>query len=183
MKNYMQHGNVDCLEHSLYVSLTSYLVCRRMGLDCRSAARGGLLHDFFLYDWHVEKPRAGLHGLVHPGTALRNANSYFSLNAREHDVIGKHMWPLTITPPKYKETLRRDRNGQIRALYGNLQYREKEKPAKASAPAALIALICRPRAFIGGPPFPICPGWPRIALRRESQCPTRTSQNRPLPIP
>jgi len=105
MKNYIQHGDVDCLGHSLYVSYCSYLVCRRLGLDYRSAARGGLLHDFFLYDWHVEKPYRGLHGLEHPRIALQNANQYFRMNEMEKDIICKHMWPLTITPPKYMETL------------------------------------------------------------------------------
>jgi len=104
MKNYIQHSGIDCLEHSLCVSYGSYLVCRRMGLDYRSAARGGLLHDFFLYDWHIEKPYKGLHGLSHPYIALQNASKYFHLNKLEQDIIRKHMWPLTITPPKYKET-------------------------------------------------------------------------------
>lgn len=103
MKNYIQHNAVDCLQHSLYVSYNSYFVCRKMNLDYRSAARGGLLHDFFLYDWHVKKPCEGLHGFSHPRAALRNANKYFYLNALEQDIIVKHMWPLTITPPKYKE--------------------------------------------------------------------------------
>jgi len=104
MKNYIQHSDIDCFEHSLYVSYSSYLVCRWLGFDYRSAARGGLLHDFFLYDWHIEKPYMGLHGLIHPRIAMQNANKYFQLNKLEQDVIRKHMWPLTITPPKYKET-------------------------------------------------------------------------------
>ncbi|ADY56049.1 hypothetical protein Sgly_1752 [Syntrophobotulus glycolicus DSM 8271] len=104
MKKYIQHGDIDCLEHSLYVSYSSYLACRRMGLDYRSAARGGLLHDFFLYDWHIEKPYKGLHGLKHSYISLQNANHYFHLNRLEQDIICKHMWPLTIKPPKYRET-------------------------------------------------------------------------------
>jgi len=104
MENYIQHSDINCLEHSLYVSYSSYLVCRRMGLDYRSAARGGLLHDFFLYDWHVKGSHKGLHGFIHPRIALQNADKQFSLNALEKDIILKHMWPLTIKPPKYKET-------------------------------------------------------------------------------
>ena len=77
MKNFMQHGDKNCLEHSLYVSYISYRICRWLGLDCRSAARGGLLHDFFLYDWHIGSPcNKGLHGFVHPSIALQNANKY-----------------------------------------------------------------------------------------------------------
>lgn len=104
MQNFIQHGDINCLEHCLYVSYNSYLICKRLGLDYRSAARGGLLHDFFLYDWHIEKPYKGLHGFIHPDIALQNANKYFNLNEREKDIIQKHMWPLTLRLPKYKET-------------------------------------------------------------------------------
>jgi uncharacterized protein len=103
MKNYIQHRDVDCLEHSLYVSYCSYLVCKRINLNYRCAARGGLLHDFFLYDWHIKGSHKGLHGLNHPRSALQNAKKAFCLNALERDIILKHMWPLTITLPKNKE--------------------------------------------------------------------------------
>ena len=104
MKDYSHHKNVDCLEHSLSVSYHSYLLCRRFGLDYRSAARGGLLHDFFLYDWHVQKTIKGVHGFKHPKTALHNATKHFQLNRREKDVIAKHMWPLTILLPRFRES-------------------------------------------------------------------------------
>ncbi|SHJ67926.1 uncharacterized protein SAMN02745227_00428 [Anaerobranca californiensis DSM 14826] len=104
MVNFIQHGDTNCLEHSLEVSYISFLVCKKLGFDSRAAARGGLLHDFFLYDWHKEKPYNGLHGFVHPNIALDNANKYFKLNDKEKDIIKKHMWPLTIKLPKYKET-------------------------------------------------------------------------------
>lgn len=104
MENLRQHGNITCLEHSIYVSYTSYLICRRLELDYRSAARGGLLHDFFLYDWHLTKPDKGLHGFTHPYAALENAKKLFYLNDLEKDIIVKHMWPLTVELPKYRET-------------------------------------------------------------------------------
>lgn len=103
MKKYIQHGNISCLEHSIFVSYTSYRICKKMGLDFRCAARGGLLHDFFLYDWHTDDPNRGLHGIAHPDIALKNATKFFHLNDLEKDIIRCHMWPLTITPPKYKE--------------------------------------------------------------------------------
>lgn len=105
MKNYIQHGNVNCLEHSINVSYKSFLICKRLKLDYKSAARGGLLHDFFLYDWHATKQKSGLHGFTHPQTALTNANERFRLNNIEKDIIEKHMWPLTLKLPKYKESL------------------------------------------------------------------------------
>ena len=105
MEKYIQHGDVSCLEHSISVSYKGYLICRRLGLDYKSAARGGLLHDFFLYDWHITKLKIGLHGFTHPHTALENANERFKLDEIEKDIILKHMWPLTIRLPKYKESL------------------------------------------------------------------------------
>lgn len=102
MRNYIQHGNTDCLTHCLCVSYNSYRICRRLGFDARSAARGALLHDFFLYDWHnnEKRPYKGMHGFQHPRVALQNADRYFVLNEREKNIICRHMWPLTPTPPK-----------------------------------------------------------------------------------
>jgi uncharacterized protein len=36
--------------------------------------------------------------------AVANAKKYFSINEIEEDIIKKHMWPLTLIPPKYKES-------------------------------------------------------------------------------
>ena len=52
---YVHHGDVSVLEHSLHVSYRSYQLCKSLGFDYRAAARGGLLHDFFLYDWQLIK--------------------------------------------------------------------------------------------------------------------------------
>jgi uncharacterized protein len=103
MNSFIQHGSVTCFEHSLSVSYYSYLVCRLLRFDYCSAARGGLLHDLFLYDWHKSKLIGGKHGFTHPYTALENANKHFLLNEMEKDIIVKHMWPLTVLLPRYKE--------------------------------------------------------------------------------
>ena len=105
MNDYIQHSDITTLEHCIFVAYISFLVCRHFGFDCYSAARGGLLHDLFLYDWHLEHTPNGLHGFTHPATALKNANHYFDLNDMEQDIIKKHMWPLTLRLPKYKESL------------------------------------------------------------------------------
>ena len=104
MENFAQHSNCNRLRHSLYVSYYSYLVCRRLGLDAKSAARGGLLHDFFLYDRRNTDAPKGMHGIVHPRMALKNASGVFEPNRIEKDIIRRHMFPLTITPPRYKES-------------------------------------------------------------------------------
>jgi len=104
MENYSHHAQVSCLEHSLTVAYYSFLWSKKFGLNYRQAARGALLHDFFLYDWHYTKLEQGLHGFEHPHIALKNAKKHFQLTQREQDMIVKHMWPLTLKLPKYRES-------------------------------------------------------------------------------
>ena len=58
-----------------------------------------------LANWHTHCKETGnhFHGFTHPVVALHNANKYYNLNNLEKDIIVKHMWPLTIVPPKYME--------------------------------------------------------------------------------
>ncbi|MEL7563986.1 MAG: HD family phosphohydrolase [Dehalobacterium sp.] len=104
--NYYHH-NSSIMEHVLSVSFLSYLVCKKLNLDYVSGARGGLLHDFFLYDWREYKknPLNKNHGLNHPKIALENSHQCFELNEIECDIILKHMWPKVIGWPKYWESL------------------------------------------------------------------------------
>lgn len=105
MKIYRQHFNVSCFDHCLFVSYNSYLICKKHNLDYKSVARAGLLHDLFLYDWRKrEEGRKGLHAFTHGKTALENALKITNLNDKERDIIIKHMWPVTLSLPKYKET-------------------------------------------------------------------------------
>lgn len=105
MKNYKQHYDTSCFEHCRNVAYYSYLICKKYNLDYVSVARAGMLHDLFLYDWRQRQDdRKGLHAFTHPQTALENASKLFSLNEKERDIILKHMWPVTIKLPKYKES-------------------------------------------------------------------------------
>ena len=87
MKKYYQHCDTDCYEHCLDVAYNNYKICKKLGLDARSAARGGMLHDLFLYDWREHSKETGdrLHAITHPITT-------------------KHMWPVSVIPPRYPET-------------------------------------------------------------------------------
>lgn len=105
IKNINHHYESSIFEHSVDVAYISYKIARRLGLDYRSTARGGMLHDFFLYNWREVVPEEGLHGFVHPMIAYRNASEKFELNKIEKDIIIKHMFPLTIKPPRYLESI------------------------------------------------------------------------------
>ena len=98
MKDYPHHGRTNCYDHCRHVAYFNYKWCRALNLDCRSAARAGMLHDLFLYDWHTHGKETGekFHGLTHPAAAFENARKYFKLNHTERDIILNHMWPVTL---------------------------------------------------------------------------------------
>lgn len=108
MKNYKQHYDCDCYEHCLEVAYWSYCFCKKFNLDYRAAARAGMLHDLFLYDWRNSRKKLNLedwHAFIHPQIALKNALEICELSEIEQDIILKHMWPVTLFKiPKYKES-------------------------------------------------------------------------------
>lgn len=57
MKKYKQHYETSTFDHCYMVSYYCYKVCKKLKLDYKSAARAGMLHDFFLYDWRIKNGR------------------------------------------------------------------------------------------------------------------------------
>ena len=109
LKEFVQHGNVTVYEHYIHVALCAIKLNRALYVNGREKelVRGALLHDYFLYDWHNADATGNLHpklhGFYHPGIALKNATRDFVLTEREKDIIKKHMWPLTMNPPRCRE--------------------------------------------------------------------------------
>lgn len=106
-KAHIQHGNMTVNNHCMNVAKYSLAISDKLHIRCnrRELIRGALLHDYFLYDWHIgdyAKPYK-LHGFYHPGRALKNASAEYELTDREKEIIKKHMWPLTVVPPKHRE--------------------------------------------------------------------------------
>lgn len=105
MKKYRQHYETSCYDHCLEASYYCYKICKKHKLDYVSAARATMVHDLFLYDWRKRQPdRKGLHAFTHPRTAYENASKIMDLNKKEKDIILKHMWPLTLKLPRYRES-------------------------------------------------------------------------------
>jgi uncharacterized protein len=138
MDGQIHHNSVTTLEHCLSVAFMSFKLSRRIGLDSRAVARGAMLHDLYLYDWHEIKPPEGLHGFTHPGIALRNASKLFELNELERDIICKHMWPLTIKPPTYKESLLVCLVDKYCALLEVVNHRRKQRLEKFKTAISLL---------------------------------------------
>ena len=103
MEEIVHHG-LDRKSHSLRVSYYSYKVCKALKLNYKSAARAGLLHDFFFENNQESSISKRVNTLInHPKYALKNANDIFDLSELEKDIIVSHMFPISIKPPKYME--------------------------------------------------------------------------------
>ena len=99
MKNYSHHG-ITRYDHSYRVAYHTYWVTKK--LHYHSATRAAFLHDFYLDE--VEEETSHKRWINHPYVASKNANELFHINDLEKDIIEKHMFPITIRIPKYKES-------------------------------------------------------------------------------
>ena len=98
------HHKINRLVHSKRVSYYSYKICKKLGFDYVSAARGGLLHDFFLNKYNTKNSWKLL--ISHPSIALNNAKKHFVLSDKEKNIIKCHMFPVSISVfPKYRESV------------------------------------------------------------------------------
>lgn len=106
-QNHVQHGNTSVFLHSVATAYYSYSFAMFLKIPVkeRELIRGALLHDYFLYDWHIKEGRKPLHGFHHSNKALENAVNDIELSETEKDIIEKHMFPLTPKPPKFRESI------------------------------------------------------------------------------
>lgn len=107
-KEFKHHSNVSVYDHCLAVSKLSYYVAKKFHKDYKSAAIGGLLHDFYCDPWQDNMAKHKFlesHGFTHSKDALLNAYVYFPemMNEKIDNIILRHMFPLNKIPPKYTE--------------------------------------------------------------------------------
>lgn len=122
-KLFMHHHNMSVWDHSILVSFNSFIFGRYFNADIRICAIAGLLHDFYSQAWlstpvleHLEngkytilmkqkKSLFKMHGFVHAADATRNYVKFFPEleNKKITNAIKRHMFPLNIIPPRYKE--------------------------------------------------------------------------------
>lgn len=103
MGRWKHHGPVTTLDHSLFVAYCSYRVARFLHMDAAAAARGGLLHDLYLYDSRDKSAHPGNQCFDHPRAAAKNAAAITKLSPKERNIILSHMWPLGGALPRSKE--------------------------------------------------------------------------------
>ena len=105
MARWKHHGPITTLDHSLFVAYLSFRCAKALGLDVKAVARGGLLHDLYLYDSRDKSAHPGLQCFDHPRAAARNAGELTDLTEKERNIILSHMWPLGGALPRSREAV------------------------------------------------------------------------------
>ena len=110
-------------DNSIEDSFKAFKLAYKLNADRRVCAIAGLMHDFYPFAWQYSKELdeydksylARLskkefffkkHGFTHAKEARKNFEKYFSEYADKKilNAIQRHMFPLNIIPPKYKES-------------------------------------------------------------------------------
>lgn len=123
LKLYTHHG-ITRHEHCLRVSYYTYVVCKFLHLNYIEATRAALLHDFFTDE--VSNLKAWSRYRKHPTYALINSKKYYELSKLQEDIIIRHMFPVTIIPPRYIESWIVDIIDDISAIYDKVYSMRKQ---------------------------------------------------------
>lgn len=105
------HHQDSVYDHSLRVAWYSYKIAKFIQkyrkVNIQNVVIGALLHDFYLQPWRENKNPIlwKKHGFTHGKIASINSYQFFPnlMNGRIENSISRHMFPLTIVPPKYIE--------------------------------------------------------------------------------
>lgn len=98
----IHHGSTR-FEHSLRVAYYTYITTKKLNLKYEEATRAALLHDFFdSSDKDINNRFTSFY--KHPKVASKNSSNKYDLSERQLDIIEKHMFPITLKIPRYKES-------------------------------------------------------------------------------
>lgn len=109
-KDFLHHESQSVYDHSVNVSYIVFKKAKKKrNIDIKSAVIGAILHDFYYKPWQnckEKKPFFKKHGFIHAREALENSKKIFPelMNPIIENCILRHMFPLNIIPPAYKES-------------------------------------------------------------------------------
>ena len=105
MKDIPMHRGSNCYIHSFKVAkLAIKRALRHKVVDLKAVLVGAILHDYYLYDWRVDKDKKMRHLKDHPYIAIKNAEEDFDIDESIKKIIRSHMWPINIKDfPSSKE--------------------------------------------------------------------------------
>lgn len=123
----IRHHGITRYDHCMRVAYYSYIVTKFFRLNYKDTTEAALLHDFFTDEVVEENFIKRLTN--HPNIAYSNASKCFKLNKMQEDIIKTHMFPITLTPPKYLESWIVDIVDDIAAVYEKVFSIRKELSA------------------------------------------------------
>lgn len=119
LKNENHHG-ITRLDHSINVAKLTYYFAKKSRMkNYISVTRAALLHDFFSND----QLEGEIKVLNHPAVAAENAKKYFDISDLEYSMIKTHMFPMTFSIPKNKESWLLVSSDKLVASYEMLKYK------------------------------------------------------------
>ena len=132
MKEISMHRGSNCYIHSFKVAkLAIKRALRHKKGDLYVILVGSILHDYYLYDWRVDRSRMKKHISSHPYTAANNAMRDFHISDKVKKVIESHMWPVNISEfPKTKEARiisNADKAIYLREIVCSKRYKKKRE--------------------------------------------------------
>jgi uncharacterized protein len=99
-RHIFSHGSITIYDHSIAVAELAFsMIEDNPRIDRKCVVKAGLLHDFFLYEWHIPGVRYLVHGWAHPAIAAKRAREVFAITDKEYSCIRTHMWPWTLFHP------------------------------------------------------------------------------------
>ena len=143
MKDYTHHG-IRRYDHCFRVAYHTYKITKFLNLNYQSATKAAMLHDFFTDELDNEKSKlARYHD--HPAIAAANAKKYFDITPMEEDIIIRHMFPITFTPPRYLESWIVDIVDDVVSVYERCYSTQKDVKSMANVLTLFILSILRLR--------------------------------------
>ena len=132
MKDIQMHRGSNCYIHSFKVAkLAIKRALRHKKGDLYIILLGSILHDYYLYDWRVDKSKMKNHLKDHPYIAAENAEKDFGIHEPIKKVIKSHMWPINFTEfPKTKEARiisHADKTIYLREIICSRRYKKKRE--------------------------------------------------------
>lgn len=105
LRTYKHHLHTNTYYHSVAVAYVSFYLCRLFRWQCdeEKLIYAALLHDYFLYDCH--DGTRSKHFITHAKVSLENAIRDWEIDELQANIIRRHMFPCTLIPPKYKESV------------------------------------------------------------------------------
>ena len=136
----IRHHGYNRYDHCIRVSYYSYKIAKLLKLDYISAARAGLLHDFFLEKNNEAKLGKKIKTLLaHPKKAAELSKKYFDINEKEQNIIESHMFPVSLQVPRYLESWIVDAIDDLIAV--NEAWRTTSGSLKAAVNFLLVVFI------------------------------------------